>query len=233
MEPAKKKKGRPPADKPAEKQAPSLKLTAAADNLLTAQTKKLKLSKREYASAAVTHFAERGLNPMSVQPQSLADIAKGVSQEGRSIRVQNVDIGNRLISILKTWEKGLYGFLQQQQSGTVNYLEQIENNILRHQVAIETNLLSPMVEMLVRNNIESYLGRVLGERTNLHVTGKNPAEWTEANKALTTNREQKVVVQMREFIKTNSVPVPNLAPKPQVPTKAPAAPAAAPGTAPK
>ncbi|NVO32329.1 hypothetical protein [Hymenobacter lapidiphilus] len=155
----------------------------------------------------------------------MADIGKRVSQEGRAIRVQNVDIGNRLISILRNWEKSLYGFLQQQQGGTLNYLEQIESDILRHQVSVETNYLAPMVEMLVRNNIEAYMNRVIGEQTNLHVKGKDDSEWVPTNKALNDDRDQKVVVQMREFIKTNNVPAPSLAAKPQVPVLPPKAPA--------
>ena len=120
-----------------------------------------------------------------------------------------------------------------------SYLEQVESNIFRYLVGLETNVFSPMVEMMVRGNIESYMARVIGERTNLHVTGRKDTEWTDANKAINDERDQKIVVQMREFIKTNGAPVPKLAPKPLVPVlppKAPMAPASGTptgGTAPK
>lgn len=239
MEPTPKKKGRPPGKKTAEQMGPTVHLAPEVDRLFTAHAKKLKLTKGEYASAAIAYFAENRLDPTKAPAQSFAHVTKTVAQEARSIRVQNVDIGNRLISILRNWEKSLYGFLQQQQGGTLNYLEQIESDILRHQVAVETNILAPMVEMMVKNNLESYIGRVIGERTNLFVTGKKDTEWAAANKAVNDDRNQKVVVQMREFIKTNNVPAPTLAPKPQVPVlppKAPVAPVATPpeaGVAPK
>ncbi|WP_147320907.1 hypothetical protein [Hymenobacter lapidiphilus] len=200
------------------------------DLLFTAHAKKLKLSKTKYASAAIAYFAENRLDPTKAAAQSFAHVTKTVAQEARSIRVQNVDIGNRLISILRNWEKSLYGFLQQQQGGTLNYLEQIESDILRHQVSVETNYLAPMVEMLVKSNIETYIARVLVERTNLRVQNKEQTEWAGVNKGLNDDRDQQVVVQMREFIKTNNVPAPSLAAKPQVPVlppKAPATPAAA------
>ena len=239
MEPVKNKTGRPSGPRNPDGPGPTLKLTAAADNLLTVQAKKLKLTKREYASAAIAFFAEAGLNPTKERPAGLAEVTATVIKEARTTRVQQVEIGNRTISILRAWEKALYGFLQQQQGGTLNYLEQIENDILRHQVALETNFLSPMVEMMVKSNIEIYINRVLTERTNLRVSGSEQAGWAAANKGLNDDRDAQIVVQMREFIKTNGVPVPQLAPKPLVPAtppKAPMAPASGTpvgGTAPK
>lgn len=217
----------------------ALKISKVADGQLAAHAKKLKIGKGEYASAAIAYFAERGLNPTVELPQNLADIRKVVIQEARATRVQQVDIGNRMISINKTWEKALYEFLRMQQGAVQNYLEQIASDILRHQVAIESNYLSPMVEMLLTAKVEAYLARVIGERTNLRVRGKEDTEWAASNKAINDDRDQKVAAQGREFFKTNSVPAPKLSPKPQlatVPVKAPAAPAlapAAPTTPPK
>ena len=239
MEPTPKKKGRPPGKKTAEQMGPTVHLVPEVDRLFTAHAKKLKLTKAEYASAAVAYFAENRLDPTKAPALSFAHLAKLVAQEARATRVQEVDIANRLISIIRTWEKSNYGFMQQQQAGMLNYLEQIESGILRNQVALETNYLSPMVEMMLKNNIETYIARVLLERFGLHATGKSESEWPAANKAMNADRDQQLVSQMREFIKTNSVPAPKLAPKPQlaaVPAKAPAAPAAAPpagGTPPK
>lgn len=229
MEPTKKKKGRPSSKSTAERPDATTHLDPEVDRVFTAHAKKLKMSKTKYASAAIAFFAENGLDPTKERPAGLAEITATVTKEARTTRVQQVDIGNRTISILRAWEKALYGFLQQQQGGTLNYLEQIENDILRHQVALETNFLSPMVEMMVKSNIEIYINRVLTERTNLRVSGSEQTAWAEANRGLNEERDQKIVVQMREFIKTNGVPVPKLTPKPQVPAlppKAPMAPAA-------
>lgn len=239
MDPDKKKSKGGGAENEAEQGLQTLKITHETDRVLTAHAKKLKLSKRKYANAAIAYFAENGLDPTKAAAQSFAHVTKTVAQEARSIRVQNVDIGNRLIAIIRTFEKSLYGFMQQQQGGTLNYLEQIESGVLRHQVAVETNYLMPLVEMLVQTNVEANTGRTIGEHTNLAVTRKNDSDWAALNKAFNEDRDQKVVVKMREFIKNHNVPAPSLSPKPAVPAvpqKAPAAPAAgtpAAGPAPK
>ncbi|RSK43166.1 BfmA/BtgA family mobilization protein [Hymenobacter rigui] len=230
MERPKRKAGRPREQSVAETQSTLLRITSDTDRILAQQAKKLKMSKGKYASAAIAYFAENGLDPTKAAAQSFAHVTKTVAQEARSIRVQNVDIGNRLIAIIRTFEKSLYGFMQQQQGGSLNYLEQIESGILRHQVALETNYLMPLVEMLVQTNVEANTGRTIGEHTNLAVTRKNDSDWAALNKAFNEDRDQKVVVKMREFIKNHNVPVPTLAPKPAVPAvppKAPVAPAAA------
>lgn len=224
---------------PDEAKSTTVTVSDASYTQLKNSAKKLRVSKSKYASAAIAYFAERGLNPTVELPQTLAEIGKVMVQEARATRVQQVDIGNRMIAINKTWEKALYEFLRMQQGAVQNYVEQIASDILRHQVAIETNYLSPMVEMLLTAKVEAYLARVIGERTNLRVRGKEDTEWAAANKAINDDRDQKVAAQGREFFKTNSVPAPKLSPKPQlaaVPAKAPAAPAAAPptnGTPPK
>lgn len=226
MEPTNRKARRSVPETAAGTASDNIRLEPVANHQLTVQAKRLKMSKTKYASAAIAFFAENGLDPTKERPAGLAEVTATVTKEARTTRVQQVDIGNRTISILRAWEKALYGFLQQQQGGTLNYLEQIENAILRHLVTVETNLLSPMVEMMVKNNIETYMGRVIAERTGLHMTGKKESEWDAANRAMNDERDQQLVVQMREFIKTNGVPVPQLAPKPLVPVLPPKAPMA-------
>lgn len=232
MEPTPKKKGRPAGKKTSEQMGPTVHLSPEVDRLFTAHAKKLKLTKGEYASAAIAYFAENRLDPTKAPAQSFAHVTKTVAQEARSIRVQNVDIGNRLISILRNWEKSLYGFLQQQQGGSLSYLEQSVVQILRHQVALETNVLAPMVEMLVRSSLEAYNTRVISEHTNLNVTGGKGPGWEAVNAALNEATDKKVVVQMREFIKNHNVPAPSLPTKPQVPATPPKAPATSAATTP-
>ena len=242
MEPAKKKKGRPPANKPAEQQAPSLKLTTEADHLLTVQSKKAKLSKREYASAAIAYFAESGLNPTAAQGETLASFSNRQKEEGRANRQQTVDVGNRLISIMRTWEKANYAFMQQLQAGTVNHMEQIESNLLQQLVGLESSYFVPLVEMIMKSNIETFFGRVIGEKMDLRGRGQKDSEWAEGHKRLNESRDKQLVEAMRDFIKDNRLEKPTLSPKPQalaLPVRAPAAgaaPAAVPpagGQAPK
>ncbi|MGI4734432.1 MAG: hypothetical protein ACRYG7_04560 [Janthinobacterium lividum] len=190
---------------------------ADAHRHVEAQAKKLSISKSQYASAAITYFAKSGLDPTKEQPKGLANVSDKVGQDTRAIRVQNVDIANRLIGIIRAWEKTLYGFMQVQQGTTLSYLEQIEKNIMSHQVAVETNLLSPLIEQVIQGSIESYMARVVGERTHLHVTAKPKTDWAEMNQNLNGERDQQLVKRLRDFITTNTVPVPKLSVKPSVP----------------
>jgi hypothetical protein len=179
--------------------------------------KKLKMSKVKYASAAIAFFAESGLDPTAERPAGLADVNSKVSIETRAVRVQNADIGNRLIGIMRTWEKALYGFLQQQQAGTLNYLEQIENNIIRHQVAVETSFLSPLVELVIKGGQDSYIARMLTERVHIKMTGKEDSSSEASNKHYNAQRDANVATEVRTFLQANGVAAPGRAPKPVVP----------------
>jgi hypothetical protein len=211
----------------------SLKITKTADRQLTAQAKKLNVGKGEYASAAIAFFAQNGLDPTKELPKGLANVNEKVSTETRAIRVQNVDIGNRLISIIRAWEKTLYGFMQLQQGGLLSYMEKIEKNILSHQVAVETHFLAPMVEQLMKANIESYMARVVGEWSYLEIMKRPASDWGAQDEKLNRERDQKLISVMQEFLKSHSVPTPQLSVKPAVPAApgpAKAVPPAAPAT---
>lgn len=239
MEPTKRKVGRPPGKTKGEQELADLKITPETDRLLTAHAKKLKLSKREYANVAIAYFGESGLNPKAARNETLAGFALRQKDEGRAGRQQTVDVGNRLISIIRTWEKASYQFMQQLQAGTVNHMEQIESNLLQQLVGLESSYFVPLVEMIMKNNIEIYFARVISEKTELVVRGQKDSEWAEGHKLLNESRNKQLVELMREFIKNNRLEKPTLSPKPQplaIPVKAPAAPAAVPpagGTAPK
>ena len=147
----------------------------------------------------------------------LAHLSEKVADETKMVRKQNTEIGNRLIGLLRTWEKNQYVFLQQQQQGMLNYLEQIENNIIRHQVGIETNFLSPLVELVIRGNQESYITRLLAEEIQLKVMGKTEYTFEAMHLHYTAQRDNKVVTQVRDFLQANAVAAPGRAPKPVVP----------------
>ena len=230
MEPTKRKAGRPPGEKKDDQELVDLKITKESDRLLTAHSNKLKVSKRKYVNAAIAYFAETGLNPTKERPQGLANVSAKVSQETRAVRELNVEIGQRVITIIRGWEKTLYGFLQQQQAGTVNYLQQIESNILAHQVEVESTLLAPMVEQLFKVNLEAFIARALTTRLLMKVTDQEEEGYQSQMEKSDSGRDQQLAMKMREFIATNSVAKPTLSPKPQVPAvpaKAPMLPAAA------
>jgi hypothetical protein len=214
----------------------SVMLELNTHRILDKSAKRLKLTNGEYVSAAIAYFAETGLDPTKEQPQGLANVATKVSVETLAVRQQNVEIGNRLISIIRGWEKNLYTFMQQQQQATYGYMEQIESNILQHQVTVETNLHAPMVEALFKVNLEAFMTRSFA--TQQFVKSANlPAGSIEKQMEISNaERDTQLATQMREFLKTNSVPVPKPTPRRAV-TPAPAKPVAptspAPATPPK
>jgi hypothetical protein len=107
-------------------------------------------------------------------------------------------------------------------------LEKIEKNILAHQVAVETHFLAPMVEQIMKANIEAYMARVVSEWSYLEIT-KKPDGFTAQDEKLNNERDKKLVAVMREFLTAHPVPTPQLSVKPAVPA-APSKAIAAPTT---
>ena len=208
-----------------------VRITDSAFRQVTAQAKKLKLKNGEYASAAIAFFAEAGLDPTKEQTQGLAGVNAKVDKETLAVRAQNVEIGNRLMSIIRGWEKDLYTFMQQQQQTTYGYMEQIESNILQHQVMVETNLLAPMVEALFKSNIEAFITRGLASQLFLKAVNQPAESYPKQLELSNTERDIQLASQMREFLKTNTVPQPKPTPRRAV-TPVPAKPVAAVSAAP-
>jgi hypothetical protein len=208
----------------------------SAFNQVLQQSKKLKMSKSKYASAAIAFFAESGLDPTEERPQGLGEIGAKVSAETLAVRKQNVDIGNRFISIIRTWEANLYGFMKQQELAQNTYLAAIERNLLERVVAMETNFLGPMVEQLLKTSIEAYVGRTVGEWTYLKVNDKKPEERPVQHASLNKERDQILGKRLEEFaaahppVRTTVTPKPALTPVPTKPAASPTGAAAAPAT---
>ena len=178
--------------------------------------KKLEMTMSKYASAAIAYFAENGLDPTEKISEGLAGLNAAVLQETARGRTQAALIGNRIMSVIRTWEKNQYTFLQEQQAKSLNYLEQIENTLHRQHTAVETNLLTPMASMLIRAEIEQADIRYLSALTIMKAEN-----YDEARKKLVLAEGLKVmakehVEKMREFMQTNYVAKPQPTPKPGV-----------------
>lgn len=224
MEPTPNSAPRSTKKKVADKPSDNVRLEPAANRQLTTHSKKLKISKTKYASAAVAYFAETGLNPTKERPHGLANVSSKVAVETQAVKELNVEIANRIISILRNWEQALYGFMQQQQAGTLNYLEQIESNILAHQVQVESSYFAPMIEQLIKANLEAYIGRGFAAQLLMKSTNQPEGSYQKQMEVSDNGRDTQLTLRMREFITTNSVAKPKLSPKPQilpVPPKAP------------
>ena len=194
----------------------TLKIALETDQLLTAQAKKLKLSKRKYASAAITYFAENGLDPTANVSEGLTGLNASIEKETTRGRTQAAAIGNRIISVMRTWEKALYIFLQEQQAKSLNYQEQIENTLHRQQTAVEMNLLSPLVSMLVKANVELENLRDLSETAVMTLKNVPEASVDMYRKKGETGIARRHVERIREFMETNHVAKPEHTPKPGV-----------------
>ncbi|RZK28270.1 MAG: hypothetical protein EOO61_22300, partial [Hymenobacter sp.] len=194
----------PNADKPSSTSRKPAFVTTAAHNLMDKAAKKLKISNIDYASAAIAYFATNGLDPTSQETQGLISVQAKMSEVSLEIRKQNVDIGNRLVAILRAWEANQYKFLQAQQNGVFEYLENIEANILNNQGAMESRVLAPLFQRVVRNGVETHLTRRLAEVLMLKFsieTNPYPAEkLTNSNAYYDRQRDQHLVEELQELL---------------------------------
>lgn len=231
MEPVKRKAGRPPSLTQAEKPGPPLRITVDADRVLTQQAKKLKMSKGKFASAAISFFAESGLDPTAERSQNLAIIGQKVDAGVASVRVHNADIGNRLYALTRGFEKTLYLFMQQQQQATYSYMENIEGNLLQHLVRLERHMLEPMLEQIMRVKADTCTARITGERAYLASANKPAVDWKAMHDKLSTERDERLMADLREHVKKHVMPTPQPTAEPSV-TPVPAKPVAPVATAP-
>ena len=213
----------------------SVGVDADAHRIVAAQAKKLKMSQTKYASAAIAYFAGSGLDPTKGRPQELANLSSKMSQEMMNLWMQNIENSDGIVSVIRGWERTLYGFMQQQQMSLNTYLERIESNVLRHQVLVESNLLAPMVEQIVTTRIESNLNRTILERLYTELGKNKSISFEEAHQRHTEERDKHLVNELRELLEKHPVPAPQPTTKPAitpVPTKpvvaAPASPPVSP-----
>jgi len=203
---------------PSKKPGNSVRLEPEAARLLKEQAKKLRLTEIRFVSAAVTYFAETGLDPTVERPQSLQDLGTHLREEARTNRALSAGIA----SFLERYEKSLHGYLQDQQVSTNNYLRQIESTLLRHQVAVESNLIRPMVEYVCEGNLEANATRKLVTRLfteglkSIDLDTKPAEPYGKQNTRLDNERDRLLTIRMRAFDETNRVRKPDPTPKPWV-----------------
>ena len=213
-------------DKPAKKGGSSTVFSVGVDadahRIVAAQAKKLKMSQTKYASAAIAYFAGSGLDPTKGRPQELANLSSKMGQDMLKLWMQNMENSDGIVSVIRGWEKNLYGFMQQQQMSLNTYLERIESNVLRHQVLVESNLLAPMVEQVVTAKIEAELNRAILERLYTELGKNNALSFEDAHQRHMEVRDKHLVNELRELMEKYPVPEPQPTTKPAitpVPTK--------------
>ncbi len=181
---------------------------------LEACAKKLKVSRQKYASAAIRYFTQNGLNPTIEQPKTLGHLEQVLSAKTLDAQNMAATVGNRLVAILRTWEKQLYEYLQAQQTATTNYLGQIETNLLSQQVQVENHVLSPLTEHVIRAEMEAYSTRVFVERTYLQVMEQPDTDWPKFNQSVSQERDQQVLIKLRELLAQRDAEKPKASAKP-------------------
>ena len=178
--------------------------------------RRFKMSKSQYASAAIAYFAQSGMNPTTEQPIGLANVETRVAREARATQAHNAEIGNRIVSIIRGWEKSSYAFHQQLQMSQNMHLELLESNILQRLVAAENNFFGPMMEQLFKGNVEGFIGRCVGERVYLKVSGQPESAWDEANDMATAERDTRTFNYLKDFASTNALEPPKATPRPVI-----------------
>jgi hypothetical protein len=193
-------------------------VTGAAHNMVGKAAKKLGMSNTDYTSAAIAYFAENGLDPRKMAKASLAKIENRVVQEAYDVREHNANIGNRLVSIIRTFERNMGTMIQQQQAGTFKYLEGIERNILTYLVNIEENLFSTILERVLSNGIESNMTRIILQTISLQL--KNKPYTPESLKEITLNydrqRDEQLVIVGQKLVESKRVERPKISLKPTI-----------------
>lgn len=195
-------------------------LTDEAHNQLEKQSRRLGIKNQEYASAAISYFAESGLDPRKTSKASLAKIENSIVNETFDVRQHNADIGNRLVKVIRAFERNMGTLIQQQQAGTFKYLEGIERNILSYLVGIEENLLNTILERVVSNGVESYMNRILLQVLSLKFPNDKFAfsekEMTELTASYDGQRNRQIVVESRQLLESKKVTRPKASMAPTI-----------------
>ena len=208
---AARRKGQPQPDELGRK---AVGLDAVTHQGLEKLVKKFGLSKAKFTAAAINYFIENGLDPTADRSHGGAQTERRVAEETREVRIHTAEVGNRLVAIIRTWEKQLYGFMLGQTAAVVNYIEQVESNVLRHQTDVEMHLLAPMLESVMRGSEEAWMGRTIGER--IQYAGDKPSleQQKETTRTNTRERDEQLVKLMRTYLEAHTIAAPVMTPKP-------------------
>lgn len=182
-------------------------LTHEAHALMVPAADALGLTASEYASAAVTYFAQRGLDPVKNQEREGIVIQDKISELERVVN----SLGNRLFGWLTQHEKNTAGFLKGHEKTLFTYLQAMDQNIHEHLSGQEESLLLPMFQELVLNNIEALYGRRLGEQIMLKVLGRDLKEYPAKHREFNEKRDLDVTKRWNELIEKV---VPTVGPSP-------------------
>lgn len=195
------------------------------------EARRLRLKHQDYASAAISYFAESGLDPSKTSKYSLLKVMGTINVEAEKTRAHNADIGNRLVAILRSFERNNGQYLQAQQGDMLVYQERIERNILTYLAGIEEKVLAPILEHGLRTGAEARITRVLAEVLVLKLE-KHPYSEEKLRASVAKydeQRERQTILVAEKVIAASKLAKPILSARPAVqeppkpvPTKQPA-----------
>lgn len=212
-------------------------LTNEVHGQLGKAAKKFEITNADFANAAIAYFTESGLDPRKTTKFSLAKVEQRVVEETYDVREHNAKIGNRLVGVIRTFERNIGLMIQQQQVGTFKYLEGIERNILGYLVDIEQTMLTTILERVVHGNVENYVNRIMLQILSLQLDEKRFPFSEDKLKELTAGydkqRDRQIVVESQRIIAEKKAVRPRVTDRPamveilRAPTVAKPVPAAA------
>lgn len=204
---------------------------------LETAAKKRGISARKFAAAAINYFVEASLDPTQPRVNYLDGLGVKMSEVQQDIRQHNAGIGNRLVEIMRAWERQLYNQLTLIQASHIQHLEAVEANVLRHLLLLQQQALAPMFEELLRYGIDANLARIMSERIFLHLHGEGKEKWRAQQDVLDKVRDTQLTQVLQQLLAKYSPPAsqkstsPPLTPPPQPAARKPT-PSATPGATP-
>ncbi|WP_139926437.1 hypothetical protein [Hymenobacter sp. DG01] len=213
---------------PKKKAKAAPKTAVAIDQLthrqLTKAAKELSISNADYASAAISYFTERGLDPLANREREGIVIQNKITELERVVNT----LGNRLFGWLtqheKNLNKDLFGFLRGHEKTLFAYLQAQDKNVHEHLADQEEMFLMPLMRELMITNVEALYSRRLGEQIILKVLGRELAEYPAKHKEFNERRDVDARKKLDAFIESLAPVTQPLATIPQ-PTPVPQRPA--------
>lgn len=195
--------------------------------------KSFKLTNSVYATAAVSYFSERGLNPVTEREREGTVIQGRIDKRSDRLEQQIASLGNRLFGFLQTHEKNLYAQLNLQQKALFKLLAEQENSLFRYLTEQEANVLGPLLVEVIRGATDAFIARRVGEQIILRIQNTFTDErYFKLNDSQTKQRDGMAADRIKQLMDENPKPEATLTRLPDLPS-APAKLAASGGPAEK
>lgn len=144
-------------------------VTYEAHGQLMTAADKLGMTATEYASAAITYFADSGINPVTERER------EGMAIQGKIHDLEKVvtTLGNRIFGWLTQHEKNTFGYLRGHEKTLFEYLQKQEQNVHEHLGDQEELFLAPLIREVMMTNLDARDGRNLALQAYMKLLGRD------------------------------------------------------------